>query len=387
MRHDSMGFFAWREHLKPTDKDATKVLEVLVEATTGHHGQPPNPYDKIGRSLYSLYSETNLDDLSRFHAECSDLFQFEIPILSKEQFESLRVTSWWIAGIGILCDWLGSNQRFFPYQDQIMPLDEYFQVHALPHAKKAIAEVNLSPVTASPLHRISSLFPYIDVPTPLQEAIKHLPLANGPQLVIAEDVTGAGKTEAAAYLAHRMLAAGKGSGLFISLPTMATANAMYRRMSGAYRKLFDGEASLVLAHGKASRIPNFIETIVPRDAAESDYQPGDHTASAVCNWWFADNKKASLFAHAGIGTIDQALMSILRSRHQALRLAGLRRKILIVDEVHACDDYMNKLLMQLLLFHAEAGGSAILLSATLPHRTRQKLLSIYDDTAVASNHS
>ena len=49
-------------------------------------------------------------------------------------------------------------------------------------------------------------------------------------------------------------------------------------------------------------------------------------------------------------------------------------KILIVDEVHACDAYMHELLRGLLRAHAVAGGSAILLSATLPQKQRQELL-------------
>jgi CRISPR-associated endonuclease/helicase Cas3 len=43
-------------------------------------------------------------------------------------------------------------------------------------------------------------------------------------------VTGAGKTEAAMMLAHRLMAAGLADGFFIAL-TMATANAMYGRIS------------------------------------------------------------------------------------------------------------------------------------------------------------
>ncbi|MBI0324518.1 hypothetical protein JAO23_19925, partial [Escherichia coli] len=39
----------------------------------------------------------------------------------------------------------------------------------------------------------------------------------GPQLFILEDVTGAGKTEAALILAHRLIAAGKAQGLFFGL--------------------------------------------------------------------------------------------------------------------------------------------------------------------------
>ncbi|MFW7344364.1 hypothetical protein V0R37_22845, partial [Pollutimonas sp. H1-120] len=58
-------------------------------------------------------------------------------------------------------------------------------------------------------------------PTPLQKKAEDLSLQAGPQLFILEDVTGAGKTEAACILAQRLLADGHGEGLYFALPTMA----------------------------------------------------------------------------------------------------------------------------------------------------------------------
>ncbi len=98
--------------------------------------------------------------------------------------------------------------------------------------------------------------------------------------------------------------------------------------------------------------------------------------SIAANGWLINRKKA-LLAELGIGTIDQALLGILPSRHQSLRLLGLMHKVLLVDEVHACDAYMRPLLCNLLHAHAMAGGSAILLSATLPQSQRQELLDAF----------
>ena len=63
-------------------------------------------------------------------------------------------------------------------------------------------------------------------PTPLQAWAESVPLGEGPQLFILEDVTGAGKTEAALALAHRLLAADRADGFYFGLPTMATSNAL-----------------------------------------------------------------------------------------------------------------------------------------------------------------
>ncbi len=68
---------------------------------------------------------------------------------------------------------------------------------------------------------------------------------------ILEDVTGAGKTEAAILLAHRLMQKNLASGIYFGLPTMATANAMYERLGEVYRQLYDDQTnpSLILAHG------------------------------------------------------------------------------------------------------------------------------------------
>ena len=100
-------------------------------------------------------------------------------------------------------------------------------------------------------------------------------------------------------------------------------------------------------------------------------------ATAFCNAWLADSRKKALLADVGVGTLDQALLAVLPARHQSLRVLGLNRKILLVDEVHAYDSYMQKLLDALLEMHARQGGSVIMLSATLPQSMREKLLAAF----------
>ena len=101
------------------------------------------------------------------------------------------------------------------------------------------------------------------------------------------------------------------------------------------------------------------------------------SATAYCNAWLADNRKKALLADVGVGTLDQALLAVLPARHQSLRLLGLERKVLLVDEVHAYDSYMQKLLDALLEIHARQGGSVILLSATLPQTMRENLVAAF----------
>jgi len=82
-------------------------------------------------------------------------------------------------------------------------------------------------------------------------------------------------------------------------------------------------------------------------------------------------------ADVGIGTIDQAFLAELPAKYQSLRLLGLAQRVLIVDEAHAYDAYMERELERLLQFQAALGGSAIVLSATLPRAVRQPLATAF----------
>ncbi len=92
-----------------------------------------------------------------------------------------------------------------------MDIKGYWQ-KTLIQAQNALTVFPLKAKVA-PFNGINTLFPFIENPTPLQQKVLDLDISQqGPQLFILEDVTGAGKTEAALILAHRLIAAGESSG-------------------------------------------------------------------------------------------------------------------------------------------------------------------------------
>ncbi|WP_227590643.1 CRISPR-associated helicase Cas3' [Cereibacter sphaeroides] len=203
---------------------------------------------------------------------------------------------------------------------------------------------------------------------PLQAACAEILLPSGPTLAVIEDETGAGKTEAALLLAHRMIAAGKGRGLYFALPTMATSDAMFSRAEQVIGRMLTAP-SLTLAHGRAGLSEGFRDLVVGKPRAED---------AASCTQWLAESRRRALLADVGVGTIDQALLSVLPVRHQTLRHFGLSSKILIEDEVHEMGEpYIGRELERLLQTHRAAGGSAILPTATLPMALRGRLLATY----------
>ena len=390
--HTTMGMLVFMREVWPlvrderwlgTDPDEDPCdLEDLflpwIRAVTGHHGKPVTD----SGTFPDLFSPMDREVACEFARACSALFLSEDPEepvqYSTELSESFTRISWLIAGLAVVSDWIGSDAEIFRYCQDPMPLEEYWQRYAVPRAREAVARAGVLPSAIAPFPGIASLLPENAVPTPLQEAVADYELAEGPYLFIVEDVTGSGKTEAALALTHRLMERGSAEGIFMALPTMATANGMYRRFGEKYRQLFqDGEhPSLLLAHS-ARNLSNLWRQSIGPQTDKTTFTPGGEEGSAECAAWLSDNRKKALLADVGVGTIDQALMAVLPLHHQSLRLLGLARHVLVVDEVHAYDEYMNTLIERLLQFHAAFGGSAILLSATLPIRLRERFVAAY----------
>ena len=388
LRHDTLGYHIWREIVRPLlieqgiipaaperrgQLPGSAGLDQCLRAVTGHHGLPPVATEIILRD----HLDSPFDD----DAACAYVNDLHTLLLAGETLPVLdanrmKHAAWWLAGFTVLCDWLGSSRSPEDFLSQPQSLETYWQT-VQSWAEARVRQVGLMPSEPAVQFGLADCLANGNTacsqPTPLQAQAMDLSLGEGPQLFLLEDVTGAGKTEAALLLAQRLMAAGRGTGLYFGLPTMATSNAMYERLRHIYRRLYapDSEPSLVLAHS-ASRLSDSFMGSLASDGAGA-YGDDTVSADAHCSAWLADNRKKALLAEVGVGTIDQALLGILPARHQSLRLLGLLDKILIVDEVHACDAYMHGLLCDLLHAHASAGGSAILLSATLPQAQRQAL--------------
>lgn len=192
-----------------------------------------------------------------------------------------------------------------------------------------------------------------------------------PGMIIIEAPMGIGKTEIALTAVEQLAAKTGLNGLFFGLPTQATANAMFNRVDNWLSGIATNQKEklqIKLMHGKAQFNEEY-RNIPNADNIEDD------DGSVVVNEWF--NGKKSILTDFVIGTIDQLLLMGLKQKHLALRHLGMSGKVVVIDEVHAYDIYMDSYLKKAVQWLGAYHVPVIALSATLPVAKRNMLLQAY----------
>jgi CRISPR-associated endonuclease/helicase Cas3 len=290
------------------------------------------------------------------------------------------------AGLVSVADWIASNEDHFPPVDgNDIDLSQYL-TRATQQAQLATSALgwNRLPVAQSPA-TFTELFPKLQGgPNGMQSLCGQMvAAADKPFLLLVEAPMGQGKTEAALWAADLAQTCLGHGGLYYALPTQATSNQMFLRMREFLQHRYPSEnVSFHLLHGLANLNESFAELRSKAAEAASNFRPShvghdDGAPGTLVAWeWFCARKRG-LLAPFAVGTIDQALLAALTTRHMFVRLFGLAGKTVILDEVHAYDAYMSTLLKRLIEWLSALGANVVLLSATLPAEKRRDLVAAY----------
>ena len=279
-----------------------------------------------------------------------------------------------LTGLLTMADWIASNSRYFP----LIPVDSLGEEAAYPErAYRAWRALDLTApwegeYTAMDDAAFRQRFGFL--PNGIQCAALDVAAGMGnPGILILEAQMGVGKTEAALAAAEILAARFRLGGLYFGLPTQATANGIFGRLAAwAEKQSQEAAHSIRLAHGMAELNEDYRQLIPGRAVTEEDARDG----GAFVHGWFQGRKQA-LLADFVIGTVDQLLMAALKQKHLMLRHLGLAGKVVIVDECHAYDTYMNRYLDRALAWLGCYHVPVILLSATLPAKRRAELIEAY----------
>lgn len=281
-----------------------------------------------------------------------------------------------VAGLVILADWLASSESLFPYE---CGYRDGYAARAAERAARVAGGMGVRRIWAPsgpPVPAVELMKGRFsrDTARVIQRAAWDLAHdAPGPGLLLVEAPMGEGKTEAALLAAEVIAARCGAAGLFVGLPTQATANQMFGRVTRWLES--QGGATVALAHGKARRNDEYLR-LMPACIGFGEHGADGDKAEVTASQWLAGPKR-TLLAPVVVGTVDQLLLAGVASRHVALRLLGLAGKVVVIDEVHAYDAYMSVILHRVLAWLGAARVPVILLSATLPASARGALLSKY----------
>ena len=280
------------------------------------------------------------------------------------------------AGLLMLADWLSSDTQFFPFAHGAAADRMTF---ARPRAHVALQSVGLAVETrrSEVLARRTGFSDLFGVANP--RPVQRDAIVPTSRCVVLEAETGSGKTEAALWRFRHLFEAGEVDGLYFALPTRVAATQMFARVKRFRDVLFpeSDRPTVVLAVPGQVGADDAKGHPLPEFAFEWNDRPDETRRQGR---WAAEHPKRFLAAQIAVGTVDQALLSAIAVRHAHLRGTALLRQLLMVDEVHASDRYMETLLGNLLRGHLQAGGHALLLSATLGSAMQARLLG----TPVAS---
>lgn len=352
----------------------------IASVVGAHHGRPAEGgvADQL-RIYYDNYYGTQKDReiWTGMWAEWIDFALQESGVRDMKNLPDIPMPAQVVlCGLLIVADWVASNPAYFP----LIPLDKNGSLAdypervdrawvklAFPEPWRSGAQFGMSDADFCNRFGFS--------PNPMQhEVLNQIAEAHGAGIYILEAPMGIGKTEAA--LAGAEILAGRtgAGGLFFGLPTQATSNGIFPRLESWVAQLAnddDAVHSIRLAHGAAELNDAYRALLDGHANLDDESVPG-----LIVHDWLSGRKQA-LLSDFVIGTVDQLLLAALKQKHVMLRHLGLVGKVVVIDECHAYDAYMNQYLDRALTWLGVYQVPVILLSATLPAQRRAEMVASY----------
>lgn len=366
-----------------------KVPDSIGAIIGGHHGTPASeiPYTQLKYYKSNYYQDQYNSGLQEpWKKVQKELFDYglmtsnyqmvnEVPDVSQSQAVVLE-------GLLIMADWLASSEYLDQAQEvPLFPLVDIDQTWADIDTKtrfqQAMHAWNLGGEWQPQKVNLADAYPkrWGFAPRPVQLKMNQaIGEAVDPGMVIIEAPMGVGKTETALVAAEQLAYTTGRDGVFFGLPTQATTNAMFDRFEEWLKVIAHGQGKnfpVKLMHSKAQ----FNKTYRELPNAINVYADKDDSGSVVVNSWFSGKK--SILTKFTVGTIDNLLQMGLKQKHLFLKHLGFSGKVVVIDEVHAYDAYMDSYLCKAIEWLGAYHVPIVILSATLPTATRNMLMRAY----------
>lgn len=352
--------FISAEFLRNNFENIFEDIPCVISMIKWHHGKNRVPgqiddfYDmnKVG---YDEWDKIR----SEFFKELRKVFEFNEKefvhnwkkLNCGDMYESVKSPDVkYCMGLLCVCDWIGSDEDLFNpniFNSDCVDIDFIRSV-----AKKALEDYGFSGLEIIKDLSFQNIFDNF-IPNDIQSTLGNLVDSSG--IYILEAPMGHGKTEAAEFAAYKALEKGLVDGVYFAMPTQTTSNSIFKRYKNFVEKISNIKKSDIrLMHSKSI----FADVVVDSNSGMKS--------------WFEG--KRSILSPFGLGTLDQALMSVLGNiKHFYLRTFGLSRKCVILDEIHSYDTYTKTLTVEMINQLLKLDCVVILLSATLTRVARKEL--------------
>lgn len=401
-RHEAFSGIWIQKHLIKKFGWGKHAARTIASCLRGHHGDFLSKFIKETHELKPIWSVlrgTIVSILQELFLSSMSSKKFS---WKPNDFPHQSVTGVLLSSLIILSDWICSNNSLFinPLQNNafgtvqgknnvngksksvaffrkmvpfVKSANNYRDI-SMEQAKRAVESMGFNTTHKwEPDASFKNLWNF-NMLRPIQACCENLvkQVQNLPDIFIIEAPMGEGKTEAALYIASILIARRSLAGMYIALPTAATSNQMHKRVNEFMEvHKVNSISNARLIHGMSwfqddEYTPNYSSTIIGEPRT-------DDKLSTIAFQWFKPRRRALLSPYA-VGTVDQSMLSVLRVKFGVLRLLGLSGKVLVIDELHAYDAYMSRIIIKLLKWAKELHIPVILLSATLPLSKKKMLL-------------
>ena len=364
--------------------------ETIAAIVGGHHGKPQNgdQEEQIDVFTSNYYQADNDEEIQQPWKDAQrELIDYGLELAGYEDISEVppvnQPEAVILEGLLIMADWLASSTCLNNEPDKpmfnLIGLDQSFDdLDMKARYQNAISTWAINDAWIP--EEVANVDDYYEQhfsfkPRQIQAAMEeHVKEAVDPGLVIIEAEMGIGKTEIALTAAEQLAYVTGRTGVYIGLPTQATTNAMFDRVNSWLTKIAGIEGinpDIKLLHGKAEWNSRYTDLPRAEDIEAEELDAGTVTV----NSWFSGKK--SILADFAVGTIDNLLLMGLKQKHLFLRHLGFSNKVVIIDEVHAYDMYMQSYLSKALKWLGAYHVPVVILSATLPKEKRNELIKSY----------
>ena len=351
--------------------------ESVAAIVGAHHGSPePNNMDDDAFDELTLERKKYGDKNSIWRKMQEELLKWaleEAGYSEKGEIPDISEAAQMIfCGLLIMADWIASNSYYFPLlsvTDDTEPYDNNRSRDAMRYLNLPDGCLMGSAWKQEDFFEERFHFTANRVQKEMYGVVARM---EKPGLIILEAPMGEGKTEAALAAAEILMNRFDLKGIAFFLPSQATTNAMFTRISSWLTGQSDiNQVSIQLYHSNAELNEDF------RKLEYGDVCIEDDDQDALIVHSFFRGKKTRMLSDIVVGTIDQLLMAALMQKHVMLRHLGLAGKVAVIDECHSFDPYMNTYLESILQWLGIYHIPVILLSATLPGDKRLALMQAY----------